>query len=69
MLKEVLTIILIDSLPIIGVFLVFRKLFKLTKIPILLLIILSMLIVSLNEIYSVQKKINNSHFNCDYFFK
>lgn len=56
MLKEVLTIILIDSLPIIGVFLVFRKLFKLTKIPILLLIILSMLIVSLNEIYSVQKK-------------
>lgn len=69
MLKDTLKIILIDSLPIIAIFLIFRKILKLTKIPIFLLIIFSMLLISLYELHNVQIQINKSYYNCDYLFK
>lgn len=66
MLKDILKIIIIDSLPILAILLILRKIFKLTKIPIFLLIVFSMLIISLYNIYTIEVQIND---NYNYLFK
>ena len=63
MLEEVFKIILIGSIPIFLIFLILKKLFGLKEIPISLLILISMLIVSLYELYCINKGLELGYLN------
>lgn len=67
MFQEVLKIIIVGSIPIFISLLILKKLFKITEIPIFLLIIVSMLITSLYEIYSIEKKLTKNR-SFKYFY-
>ena len=67
MFEEVFKIILIGSIPIFLFFLILKKKFGLKEIPINLLIVISMLIVSLCELYCIKKGLELGYLNL--FFK